>query len=118
MPSCETRRSNLSTERNGASGRTFKCGFSSANASLRTRQHRGNIDIINDDKLWPRDLHAAWKMENERTRLELPRANADVTWVLISPQLDRRVGTFHAGQRQKCWPADAIIENSSKELTV
>jgi hypothetical protein len=43
-------------------------------------EDRGNIDIIGDDKLWLRDLHAAWKMENERTRLELTRADADVTW--------------------------------------
>src|SRR5262249_39092805 len=37
MPSRETRRSSLSTERKGKSGNVLRCGFSSAKASLTTR---------------------------------------------------------------------------------
>ena len=43
-------------------------------------EHLETIDIIGDVKLWLRDLEAAWKKENERTHVEVTRADAYVTW--------------------------------------
>ena len=39
-------------------------------------EHREAIDIIGDVKLWLRDLDEVWKKENERTHVEVTRANA------------------------------------------
>jgi hypothetical protein len=43
-------------------------------------EHRETIDIIGDVRLWLRDLQQAWKKENERTHVEVTRADAYVTW--------------------------------------
>ena len=43
-------------------------------------EHRETIDIIGDVKLWLRDLEEAWKKENERTHVEVTRADAYETW--------------------------------------
>jgi uncharacterized protein YndB with AHSA1/START domain len=77
-------------------------------------EHRETIDIFGDVKLWVGDLAEAWKKENERTHFEVTRADAYVTWDfdIAAP---RQVVWEHftvPGQRQKWWPADAIIENS------
>jgi uncharacterized protein YndB with AHSA1/START domain len=80
-------------------------------------EHREAIDIIGDVKLWLRDLDAAWKKENERTQAEVTRADAYVTWdfdIAASRQIVWEHFTV-PGQRQKWWPADAIIENSSNK---
>ena len=45
-----------------------------------TVEHHETIDIIGDVKLWLRDLNEAWKTENERTHVEVTRADAYVAW--------------------------------------
>jgi uncharacterized protein YndB with AHSA1/START domain len=80
-------------------------------------EHREAIDIIGDVKLWLRDLDEAWKKENERTHVEVTRADAYMTWdfdIAASRQIVWEHFTV-PGQRQKWWPADAIIENSSNK---
>ena len=79
-------------------------------------EHHETIDIIGDVKLWLRDLEDAWKKENERTRVEVTRAEAYVTWNFDIDAPRQTVWEHFTvpGQRQKWWPADAIIENSSK----
>ena len=80
-------------------------------------EHRENIDIIGDVKLWLRDLEEAWKKENERTHVEVTRADAYVTWDfdIAAPRPTVWEHFTVPGQRQKWWPADAIIENSSNK---
>jgi uncharacterized protein YndB with AHSA1/START domain len=80
-------------------------------------EHREAIDIIGNVKLWLRDLDEAWKKENERTHVEVTRADAYVTWdfdIAASRQIVWEHFTV-PGERQKWWPADAIIENSSNK---
>ena len=80
-------------------------------------EHREAIDIIGDVKLWLRDLDEAWRRENERTHVEVTRADAYVTWdfdIAASRQILWEHFTV-PGQRQKWWPADAVIENSSNK---
>ena len=78
-------------------------------------EHCEAIDIIGDVKLWVRDLEDAWKKENERTHVEVTRADAYVTWDFDIAAPRQRVWEHFTvpGQRQKWWPADAIIETSS-----
>ena len=78
-------------------------------------EHRETIDIIGDVKLWLRDLEEAWKKENERTHVEVTRADAYVSWDFDIAAPRQTVWEYFTvpGQRQKWWPADAIIENSS-----
>ena len=80
-------------------------------------EHRETIDIIGDVKLWLRDLEEAWKKENERTHVEVTRADAYVTWDFDIAAPRQTVWEYFTvpGQRQKWWPADAIIETSSKK---
>jgi uncharacterized protein YndB with AHSA1/START domain len=68
-----------------------------------------------DVRLWLRDLEEAWKKENERTHVEVARANAYVNWDfdIAAPRQTVWEHFTVPGQRQKWWPADAIIENSS-----
>jgi hypothetical protein len=80
-------------------------------------EHREAIDIIGDVKLWLRDLDEVWKKENERTHVEVTRADAYMTWdfdIAASRQILWEHFTV-PGQRQKWWPADAVIENSSNK---
>ena len=79
-------------------------------------EHCETIDIIGDVKLWLRDLEVAWKKENERTHVEVARADAYVTWDFEIATPRQTVWEYFTvpGQRQKWWPADAIIETSSK----
>ena len=80
-------------------------------------EHSETIDSIGDVKLWPCDLDEAWKRENERTHVEVTRAEAYMTWdfdVAASRQTVWEHFTV-PGQRQKWWPADAIIENSGSK---
>jgi uncharacterized protein YndB with AHSA1/START domain len=80
-------------------------------------EHREAIDIIGDVKLWIRDLDEVWKKENERTHVEVTRADAYMTWdfdIAASRQILWEHFTV-PGQRQKWWPADAVIENSSNK---
>ncbi|QHO71390.1 hypothetical protein ACH79_00860 [Bradyrhizobium sp. CCBAU 051011] len=80
-------------------------------------EHREAIDIIGDVKLWLRDLDEVWKKENERTRVEVTRADAYMTWdfdIAASRQILWEHFTV-PGLRQKWWPADAVIENSSNK---
>jgi uncharacterized protein YndB with AHSA1/START domain len=78
-------------------------------------EHRETIDIIGDVKLWLRDLEDAWKRENERTRLEVTRADAYVAWDFDITAPRQTVWEYFTvpGQRQKWWPAEAVIETSS-----
>ena len=78
-------------------------------------EHRETIDIIGDVKLWLRDLEEAWKKENERTHVEVTRADAYVAWDfdIAAPRQTVWEHFTVPGQRQKWWPADAIIETSS-----
>src|SRR3981189_440852 len=80
-------------------------------------EHREAIEIIGDVKLWLRDLDEVWKKENERTHVEVTRADAYMTWdfdIAASRQIVWEHFTV-PGQRQKWWPADAIVENSSNK---
>jgi hypothetical protein len=78
-------------------------------------EHHENIDIIGDVKLWLRDLEEAWKKENERTRIEVTRDDAYLSFDFDISAPRQTVWEYFTvpGQRQKWWPADAIIENSS-----
>ena len=80
-------------------------------------EHRENIDIIGDVKLWLRNLDEAWKKENERTHVEVTRAEAYVTWDFDIAASRRRVWEHFTvpGQRQKWWPTDAIVDTSSNK---
>jgi uncharacterized protein YndB with AHSA1/START domain len=80
-------------------------------------EHRETIDIIGDVKLWLRDLDEAWKRENERTRAEVTRADAYMTWDFDIAASRQTVWEHFTvpGQRQKWWPTDAIVENSSNK---
>jgi uncharacterized protein YndB with AHSA1/START domain len=80
-------------------------------------EHRETIDIIGDVKLWLRDLDEAWKKENERTHVEVTRADAYVTWDFDIAASRQTVWEHFTvpGQRQKWWPTDAMIENSSNK---
>src|SRR6201984_42499 len=77
-------------------------------------EHRETIDIIGGVKLWLPNLEEAWKKENERTHVEVTRADAYVTWDFDIAAPRRIVWEYFTvpGQRQKWWPADAIIETS------
>ena len=78
-------------------------------------EHHENIDIIGDVKLWLRDLEEAWKKENERTRIEVTRDDAylRLDFDISAPRQTVWEHFTVPGQRQKWWPADAIIDNSS-----
>jgi hypothetical protein len=78
-------------------------------------EHHENIDIIGDVKLWLRDLEEAWKKENERTRIEVTRDDAylRLDFDISAPRQTVWEHFTVPAQRQKWWPADAIIENSS-----
>ena len=78
-------------------------------------EHHENIDIIGDVKLWLRDLEEAWKKENERTRIEVTRDDAYLSFDFDISAPRQTVWEYFTvpGQRQKWWPADAIIDNSS-----
>ncbi len=80
-------------------------------------EHCETIDIIGDVKLWLSDLDKAWKKENERTHVEVTRADAYVIWDFDIAAPRQTVWELFTvpGQRQKWWPADAIIENSSNK---
>jgi uncharacterized protein YndB with AHSA1/START domain len=78
-------------------------------------EHHETIDIIGDVKLWLRDLAAAWKDENERTHVEVTRADAYLAWHFDIAASRQTVWEHFTvpGQRQKWWPTDEIIESSS-----
>jgi Protein of unknown function (DUF2652)/Polyketide cyclase / dehydrase and lipid transport len=78
-------------------------------------EHHEPIDIIGDVKVSLRDLEEAWKKENERTRAEVTRADAYVTWDFDIAAPRQTVWEYITvpGQWQKWWPTDAIIEDSS-----
>jgi hypothetical protein len=78
-------------------------------------EHHENIDIIGDVKLWLRDLEEAWKKENERARIEVTRDDAYLSFDFDISAPRQTVWEYFTvpGQRQKWWPADAIIDNSS-----
>jgi uncharacterized protein YndB with AHSA1/START domain len=80
-------------------------------------EHRETIDIIGDVKLWLRDLDEAWRKENDRTYVEVTRAHAYLTLDFDIAASQQKVWEHFTvpGQRQKWWPADAIIENSSNK---
>jgi hypothetical protein len=80
-------------------------------------EHRETIDIIGDIQLWLRDLEEAWTRENESTRVEVTRAEACVTLDFDIAAPRQAVWEYFTvpGQRQKWWPADAIVENSGNK---
>jgi uncharacterized protein YndB with AHSA1/START domain len=79
-------------------------------------EHHETIDIIGDVKLWLRDLDDAWKKESARTHVEVTPADAYLSWDfdIAAPRQTMWEHFTVPGQRQKWWPADAIIENSNK----
>jgi len=79
-------------------------------------EHHETIDILGDVKLWLRDLEEAWKKENERTCIEVTRADAYLTWDFDIAAPRQTVWEYITvpGQWQKWWPTDAIIENSGR----
>jgi len=78
-------------------------------------EHRETIDIIGDVRLWLRDLEDAWQKENERTRVEVTRPEAYAIWNFDIAAPRSTVWEYFTvpGQRQKWWPADAIVDMSS-----
>ena len=80
-------------------------------------EHHETIDIIGDVKLWLRDLNEAWKTENERTHVEVTRADAYVAWDfdIAAPRQTVWEHFTVPGQRQKWWPADAVVEHSGNK---
>jgi uncharacterized protein YndB with AHSA1/START domain len=78
------------------------------------REHHETIDIIGDVKLWVGDLEEAWNKENERTRIEVTRADAHMIleFDIAAPRQTVWEYITVPGQWQKWWPTDAIIENS------
>src|ERR1700735_4073461 len=80
-------------------------------------EHHETIDIIGDVKLWLRDLEDAWKNENERTHVEVTHADAYVAWYFNIAAPRQTVWKYFTvpGQRQRWWPADAVIENSGNK---
>ncbi len=78
-------------------------------------EHHETVDIIGDVKLWLGDLDAAWKIEDERTRNEVTRADAHAIFEFDIDAPRQTVWEYITvpGQWQKWWPTDAIIENSS-----
>ncbi len=79
-------------------------------------RHHEAIDIFGDVQLWLRDLEAAWQAENERTRFEVTRAGAYMTLEYDISAPRQKVWEYFTvpGRWQNWWPADAIIEKSSK----
>jgi hypothetical protein len=76
-------------------------------------EHREAIDIIGDVKLWIRNLDEVWKKENERTHVEVTRADAYMTWE-FDIAASRQIVWEHFTVPGR-WPADAVIENSSNK---
>jgi uncharacterized protein YndB with AHSA1/START domain len=78
--------------------------------------HHETIDIIGDVKLWLSDLEAAWQTESERRRTKVERADAYMTlaYDMAAPRQVVWEYLTVPGQWQSWWPADAIIEKSSK----
>lgn len=77
-------------------------------------EHHESIDIIGDVKLWLRDLEKAWQKENQRIRMEVTAAEAYANWEfdIAAPRQTVWEYLTVAGQWQKWWPTDAIIEKS------
>jgi hypothetical protein len=77
-------------------------------------EHSETIDIIGEVKLWLRDLDEAWKRENERTHNEVTWGDAYLAWDFDIAAPRQTVWEYFSvpAQRQKWWPADAVIENS------
>jgi uncharacterized protein YndB with AHSA1/START domain len=80
-------------------------------------EHHETIDIIGDVKLWLGDLDAAWKKENERTHVEVTWDDAYMAWDfdIAAPRQTVWEHFTVPGQRQKWWPADAVIEVSGNK---
>jgi uncharacterized protein YndB with AHSA1/START domain len=80
-------------------------------------EHRETIDIIGEVKLWLRDLDEAWKEENERRHVEVTRTDAYMAWDfdIAAPRQAVWEHFTVPGQRQKWWPADAVIEHSGNK---
>ena len=79
-------------------------------------EHYETIDMIGDVKVWLRDLEEAWEKENERTRTEVTRADAYLTWDfdIAAPRSTVWEHFTVPGLRPKWQSTDAVIENSSK----
>ena len=78
-------------------------------------EHHETIDVIGEVKLWLRDVEEAWRKENEQTRVEVTRqdAYAILEFDIAAPRQTVWEHFTVPGQRQKWWPADGIVENSS-----
>ena len=65
-------------------------------------------------RVWLRDLEAAWNNENEATRVEVARADAQVIFEfdIVAPRQTVWEYLTVPDQREKWWPTDAIIEKS------
>jgi Protein of unknown function (DUF2652) len=78
--------------------------------------HRETIDIIGDVTLWVRDLEAAWRQEDARTRTEVTRGDACATleFDIAAPRQTVWEYLTVPGQWRKWWDADDIVEDSGK----
>lgn len=78
-------------------------------------EHHETIDIIGDVKVWLRDLEEAWRKEAEGARVEVTRENACAIFEFDIATPRQAVWEYLTvpGRREKWWPSDAIVENSS-----
>src|SRR5262245_18799012 len=132
MPSCETRRSSLRTERKGKSGNVLRCGFSSAKASLTTRwvvactrglpPYRANAATEHSDR---RDCGSCGRGRSPRGYSD--RVARPCPWSWPGRACRPSVGSHSAGQNQsargcrRCCPRSrrsrylhAVIENLAR----
>jgi uncharacterized protein YndB with AHSA1/START domain len=78
--------------------------------------HRETIDVIGEVALWARDLEAAWRQEDARSRVEVTRGDAYATLEFDIPAPRQTVWEYVTvpGQWRKWWDADDIVEDSGQ----
>ena len=79
-------------------------------------EHHETIDIIGETKLWLRDLESVWQRESAATRYEVAAAEAYLSLEhdFAAPRQVIWEYLTVPGERQKWWPADAILEPTGK----
>src|SRR5262249_21664016 len=80
-------------------------------------EHGETIDIIGDVKLWLSDLDEGGKKEDERPHVEVTGVDAYMAWDFDIAAPRQTVWEYFTvpEQRQKWWPADAVIETTSNK---
>lgn len=79
-------------------------------------EHHETIDIIGEVKLWLRDLEEVWQRESAATRHEVTAAEAYLTLAhdFAAPRQVIWEYLTVPAERQKWWPAEAILEPTGK----